>query len=87
MSVYIEIDQAKADAEYYGKQFKMTVCNILNCKDIISKSAKEHGLEIVRCKDCRYYQDNNGGYPHPDCKWGNGETPDECDFCSAGERK
>lgn len=44
-------------------------------------------VEVVRCKDCRYYQDNNGRYPHPDCKWGNGETPDEDDFCSVGERK
>lgn len=43
-------------------------------------------VEVVRCKDCKFYQDNNGGYPHPDCKWGNGETPDEDDFCSAGER-
>ena len=43
--------------------------------------------EIVRCKDCRYWQDNNGGYPNPECPWGKEETPDPDDYCSFGERK
>ena len=43
--------------------------------------------EVIRCKDCIYWQDNNDGYPHPDCKWNTDETPDADDFCSAGERK
>ena len=42
---------------------------------------------VVRCKDCKYWQDNNDGYPHEECRWGHGETPDENDFCSYGERK
>ena len=44
-------------------------------------------VEVVRCKDCKYWQDNNGGYPHEECRWGKDETPDEYDFCSYGERK
>ena len=44
-------------------------------------------MGLVHCKDCRYWQDNNGGYPHPDCKWNKDETPDEHDFCSGGERR
>lgn len=44
-------------------------------------------VEVVRCKDCRYWQDNNGGYPNPDCPWGKEETPDADDYCSFGERK
>ena len=44
-------------------------------------------VEVVRCKDCKYWQDNNDGYPHEECRWGNGETPDPDDFCSYGERK
>lgn len=44
-------------------------------------------MPIVRCKDCKYWQDNNGGYPHEECRWGKEETPDETDFCSYGERK
>lgn len=43
--------------------------------------------EVVRCKDCKYYQDNNNGYPHNECKWCKDETPDAYDFCSYGERK
>ena len=43
--------------------------------------------ELIRCKDCRYWQDNNGGYPNPDCPWGKDETPDPDDYCSFGERK
>lgn len=41
----------------------------------------------VRCKDCKYWQDNNGGYPHEECRWGHGETPEANDFCSYGEQK
>ena len=44
-------------------------------------------VEVVRCRDCKYWQDNNGGYPHDECRWGKGETPDADDFCSYGERK
>ena len=43
--------------------------------------------EIVKCKDCIYWQDNNDGYPHIGCKWRQDETPDPDDFCSAGERE
>ena len=42
---------------------------------------------VVRCRDCVYWQDNNGGYPHEECRWGKDETPDADDFCSYGERK
>lgn len=42
--------------------------------------------ELVFCKHCKYYQDNNDGYPHPECRWGNDETPDPEDFCSFGKR-
>ena len=45
------------------------------------------GQELIRCKDCLYWQDNNGGYPHEDCKWKGDETPDDDDFCSGAEGK
>lgn len=45
-----------------------------------------HGF-LVRCKDCIYWQDNNGGYPHEECRWGHDETPNEDDYCSYGVRK
>lgn len=43
--------------------------------------------EILRCKNCRYWQDNNGGYPHEDCKWKADETPDPDDYCSFAKRR
>lgn len=54
--------------------------------DIMNASPVD-AVEVVRCKDCKYWQDNNDGYPHEECRWGHGETPDANDFCSYGERK
>ena len=51
------------------------------------KMKKADVVEVVRCRDCKYWQDNNGGYPHEECRWGKGETPDADDFCSYGERR
>lgn len=42
--------------------------------------------KVVLCKDCQFWQGNNGGYPHPECRWGHDETPDEDDYCSFAER-
>ena len=44
-------------------------------------------VPVVRCKDCAYWQDNNGGYPHIMCRWNTDETPDPDDYCSCGERR
>ena len=52
------------------------------------RMAVQLGYEpVVHCKYCKYWQDNNDGYPHEECRWGHGETPDANDFCSYGERK
>lgn len=42
--------------------------------------------QAVLCKDCRFWQGNNGNYPHPECRWGHDETPDEDDYCSFAEK-
>lgn len=44
-------------------------------------------VPVTRCKDCEYWQDNNGGYPNEECRWREDETPDADDFCSYGKRK
>lgn len=46
--------------------------------------------EIIRCKDCKYYQfaDNRAfGFPVKRCEWTGFEDVDDNDFCSRGERK
>lgn len=45
------------------------------------------GIDIVLCKECKYWQDNNDGLTHPDCRWVRIEMPDADDFCSYGERQ
>lgn len=44
-------------------------------------------IDLIRCKDCKFWQDNNGGYPNMNCRWLEDETPDAEDFCSYGERR
>ena len=55
--------------------------------NLIEEAPTIDAVPVVRCKDCVYWQDNNGGYPHEECRWGKNETPDADDFCSFGERK
>ena len=45
-------------------------------------------VEVVRCKDCRYWQEyQEGHYPNELCPWDKNETTDEDDYCSYGERR
>ena len=56
-----------------------------NLKSLLKYYESADVAEVVRCKDCVFWQDNNGGYPHQECRWGRGETPDPDDYCSFGE--
>lgn len=56
-------------------------------KSAIERLAIADAESVIRCKDCRYWQDNNGGYPNKECRWREDETPFADDFCSCGERK
>lgn len=64
-------------------------CDSFPCGEVeaIQKLSTAAAVEIVRCKDCQYWQDNNNGYPHEECRWGHDETPDADDYCSYGVRK
>lgn len=67
-------------------------CELTTCTECRARSTADLLIEndflpVVRCKDCKYWQDNNDGYPHEECRWGHGETPDANDFCSYGERR
>lgn len=73
---------------FNSRQNALNVKRILEVDDSIPNAATVCDMqEVVRCKDCKYYQDNNNGYPHNECKWCKDETPDAYDFCSYGERK
>ena len=60
---------------------------ILAVKSILHSAKLVDAVEVVRCRECKYWQDNNDGYPHEECRWEHGETPDANDFCSYGEQK
>lgn len=64
-------------------QFAEMVVDVENIYDAPAADV----VEVVRCGQCEYYQDNNGGYPHPECRWIPDETPDADDFCSYGRRR
>lgn len=55
--------------------------------DMIEDLPPADAVKVVRCKECQYWQDNNGGYPNEECRWGHNETPDAEDFCSFAERR
>lgn len=55
--------------------------------EALRKVPSAHVAEVVFCEDCKYYQDNNNGYPTNECKWCKDETPNADDFCSYGERR
>ena len=85
---YIEREAAKSELlfwavslnhpEYLIKDDALHIIDSISAADVV---------KVVRCRECKYWQDNNDGYPHEECRWGRGETPDANDFCSYGERK
>ena len=84
MKEYIERAALKRElAPYEENDFSQQMDVILA---IVGSQPAADVVEVVRCKDCQYWQDNNGGYPHPECRWGDDETPDADDYCSFGER-
>ena len=73
---------------FNSRQNALNVKRILEVDDSIPNAATVCDMqEVVRCKDCKYYQDNNNGHPHDECKWCQDETPNADDFCSYAERK
>lgn len=62
-------------------------CHVASLAQCIHDAPAADVVEVVRCGQCEYYQDNNGGYQHPECRWIPDETPDADDFCSYGRRR
>lgn len=63
------------------------LATMTDAKRVIADMPAADVAPVVHCKDCRYWQDNNGGYPNEECRWRENETPDADDFCSYGKRK
>ena len=71
----------------FGETTYLVAINLDSLINLIKDLPTEDVREVVLCKDCIYWQDNNDGYPHEECRWGHDETPNEDDYCSYGERR
>ena len=78
---------ARCKETRWGKHCPDGACSQRKVWERLKQYEDSGAVPVVRCKDCKYWQDNNDGYPHEECRWGHGETPDANDFCSYGERK
>ena len=86
MSRYVDMDKVYETARKYHKDFAESIADLTSLREVLEDTPTADVVEVVRCKDCKYWQDNNGGYPHNECKWCGNETPDDVDYCSCGER-
>ena len=78
---------ARCKETRWGKHCPDGACSQRKVWERLKQYEDSYAVSVVRCKDCKYWQDNNDGYPHEECRWGHGETPDANDFCSYGERR
>ena len=78
---------ARCKETRWGKHCPDGACSQRKVWERLKQYEDSGAVPVVRCKDCKYWQDNNDGYPHEECRWGHGETPDANDFCSYGEQK
>jgi hypothetical protein len=98
MSRYIDADGLIADMqERYCKpckerkedynEVRCRVCWVDDATDDVDVFG-DNGIDIVRCKECKYYIDNMPEDSTDDeCRWRSEEQPNPDDFCSYGERK
>ena len=92
MSRYIDVDKINFnDANNYLDENNDILISLRSVNQIIKSTPTADVVEVVRCRDCIYYQKvATGGL----CMCGDNKTsyaadfyPKENDFCSYGERK
>lgn len=94
MSRYIDADElvmafgeVRADYNCFNELERPRYEMWSNAIDFINTIAKS-SIDIVRCKECKYYIDNMPEDSTDDeCRWRSEEQPNPDDFCSYGERK
>lgn len=75
MGVYI-YDTREEATQYWNKRAN-------NTAEKVAIDFEADFAEVVRCKDCKHFKKENGGY----CSFGSGLTvADENGYCSYGER-
>ena len=77
MSRYIDADKMIADLLTVDPQYETM---IQWCCDVVNAQPTADVVELVRCKDCKWWDGN-------DCKARDIDVVDVDDFCSYGERR
>lgn len=85
MAEYIE--RRTAIAKLTALELTEPNTTMTDAKRLLADMPAADVAPVIWCEDCRYWQDNNGGYPNEECRWRGDETPDADDFCSYGKRK
>lgn len=87
MTEYIDRDAVLLEI---NRQIRRQFLCIANVETIIKDAPAADVAPVVRCKDCKFYQ-NHGlrdiVFDKDACHWNADEQPDPDDFCSCGERR
>lgn len=89
MPKLIDADKLKEHYAWWDNEDKKIFDTIVDLQPIVD------AVEVVRCKDCKYFRDNKvyniQGFPimgNSVCdKWANGCRTDENGYCFLGERR
>lgn len=68
MPTYIDMDKIKITAHTLEDPDTHDIyVSLIDVRQSVRQTPVEDVVEVVRCKDCAYYQDNNGGYVNVNC--------------------
>lgn len=68
MPTYIDMDKIKITAHTLEDLDTHDIyVSLIDVRQSVRQTPAEDVVEVIRCKDCVYYIDNNGGYSSPNC--------------------
>lgn len=71
-----------------GTRYQSQLNELANLKCLIADFPMVDAVEVVRCKDCIYYEKGKDYQPYCNCfDGGISDYPQEDDFCSYGKRR
>lgn len=57
MGRYIDADKAYETARNYHKDFARSIADLTSLREVLVDTPTADVVAVVRCKDCKYYQD------------------------------
>lgn len=68
MPIYVDSEKIKIIGRTFEHPDTHDIYILLNdVRQSLCRTPTEDVVKVVRCADCVYYQDNNGGYSSPNC--------------------